>query len=630
MRILFQDFETYYDKEYSLRKMTAAEYILNPRFKVHGCAFKWRGEEAFWIDDTQIYFFIGDLPKDIMVVSHNALFDMAINAWRFGYRPQMYGDTLAVARATINAYLKRLSLDSVSQYLGFGKKDTDALASAVGLQTWELKERGLYERLARYSLGDVEKCANIFEELVINRKFPTQELLFADMVIRCCTDPKFILNKNILQQYYDNILKKKEEILASIGLTTDDQTILRSNDQFANVLRNLGVEPPTKVSPTTNKTTYAFAKTDTEFIDLLEHENETVQLVVAARLGTKTSIAETRATKFLNIANLRWPNDINFYQSTLDGVHGLMPMPLHYGAAHTHRLGGTWALNVQNMPRKWGLRTALEAPPGYVIVSVDGSQIEARFNCWFCDQLNLLEQFNNNEDVYSIFATDVFGYTVTKATHFDERFVGKQGILGLGYGLGHLNFRKRIKTDSLTQIGRIIELSPEKSMQTVNTYRNKHYNIKNTWGLLNNIAIPALANGNNMDLKCLKIRKNSILLPSNLELFYHNLRYDTETKNWIFEYGGSVLKIYGGKLLENIIQALARIAVSDAAIRIFKRTKQYFALQAHDELVYIIPEYWAESFMPIIKEEMERRPIWAPGVPLAAEVGIGRNYEEAK
>jgi DNA polymerase len=101
-----------------------------------------------------------------------------------------------------------------------------------------------------------------------------------------------------------------------------------SNNQLADLLTSLGVTPPMKKSLATGKQTLAFSKTDEEFKALLEHENPMIQAIVAARLGVKSTLEETRTERFIGIAS-----------------RGPMPVPLRYYAAHTGRWGGDDKLN---------------------------------------------------------------------------------------------------------------------------------------------------------------------------------------------------------------------------------------------------------------------------------------------
>jgi DNA polymerase I-like protein with 3'-5' exonuclease and polymerase domains len=307
-----------------------------------------------------------------------------------------------------------------------------------------------------------------------------------------------------------------------------------------------------------------------------------------------------------------------------------MPVPLAYGAAHTHRLGGTWKLNLQNLPRRSKLRSALTGP---AVVVVDASQIEARIVAWICGQTDLVEQFARGEDVYAAFASDNFGRPIIKKENPNERFVGKVGILQLGFGAGWPKYQGSVKITSRQELGYEIALTDGEASKTVYTYRSRYARIPATWARLQHEGIPALADGTPFSIGPCVFEKEAILLPNGLRLHYHNLRY--EAGEWVFTYGGILKRIYGGKLLENIVQALARIITMDAGIRIQSRSDApeplRLGLQAHDELVYVPRRAdHAGVLQGILIEEMTRRPHWAPDLPLAAEADFGSNYGEAK
>jgi len=627
MKTIFLDFETYWDAVYSLKLMTPVEYILDPRFEVQGLAVRETlNGEPYWIDGPDVEAFFETLPREVIVVTHNALFDMCIMAWIYGYVPKLMVDTLSIARAKLGAMLKSLSLANVSKHLGLRPKG-NALVNTKGLRFAEIKKSVWYESFVEYGKDDVFICSEIFRILVVDGQFPAQELLVQDMVLRCAVQPQFVLDENVLAQHLFTIQQEKEQMLAKAMLAgVNGKEDLMSNDKFAEVLRNLGVDPPMKISPLTGRQTYAFAKTDQGFNDLREHENVAVQLVVEARLGHKTTIEETRTERFLSISRLLWhKNDV-----TPGGNCKLMPMPLRNSGAHTHRLSGDWSLNVQNLVRGGQIRRALTAPPGFVVVAVDSSQIEARHVAWLSGCSHLVQAFAEGRDVYSEFASIVFGFPVTKK-NIPERFIGKQSILGLGYGLGDEKFTRSIPVMSLNQIGQQIMLEPEEGLRIVQTYRRTYREIPQTWKVLNNLIALSLAGGKQLDFGPVKLKRGEILLPSGLSLYYHDL-YQADG-NWLFTYGGKIKRLYGGALLENISQSLARIVIMDAAIRIRRRLDKYsirLALQVHDELVYVVPEKVAPVVRQIVLEEMNRRPVWGPDLPLASEAGIGPNYGEAK
>lgn len=622
MQTIYLDFETYYSTEYSLRRMTPVEYILDPRFECIGAAVALNDDAPFWLDEHDFKQWVFDnynLLASSKVVSHNALFDMSILSWRYGIVPKLMIDTLGMARAKCAYNTTSLSLSSLANHFGVGVKG-EAIMKVAGMNAAMMKQAGLYEQLAEYALNDVELCREIYKKL---QPFPVSELVIQDMVLRCAVEPEFTLDSNLLAEHLHEVRNSKEALLARAGLTSRDD--LMSNEKFAQALRAFGIEPPMKTSLTTGRSTYAFSKTDHAFLELEEHENPDVQALVSARLGLKSTLEESRTEKFLRIATLQW----------LDGKRAIMPMPLRYSGAHTHRLSGDWGINMQNLPRGGKLRQALRAPDGFSVVAADAAQIEARMVAWFAQQDNLVAQFAAGEDVYSSFASVVFGKPVTKADKV-ERFIGKTAVLGLGYGMGWVKFQATVKIQSKNQLGQEIDLSDNEAQRIVTTYRTTYPNIPATWSKLNDALSYIAATDEPLSLgpvtSKVTARKNRVDLPSGLSLYYHNLRQDDG--QWVFDYGRTKgKKIFGGKLLENIIQALARIVVMDAALRLRKQLATYdiqLAGQVHDELIYIVPHDMVPVVTQMVLDEMSTAPSWAVGLPLSAEADCGPSYGDAK
>jgi DNA polymerase family A len=620
MKTYFLDFETYYEnKTYTLRTMTPVEYILDPRFEVIGCAVKegYNGPNR-WIDGPDFQAWIDTLdPKDTHMVSFNALFDACIVAWRYKFIPRLTSCTMSIARSTIGHLLRRHDLKTVASTLGLPAKG-DAIHKVSGMHAADIKAAGIWDEYVAYGLNDNELNAGIWDKLVRSGLFPISELAVLDMVIRCAIKPKFVLDQQVLVEHLNEVQQGKEKLLAqAMLLGADGPGALRSDKKFAELLRGVGCEPPMKISLTTGEDAYAFAKTDTEFMDLEQHENPAVQVLVSARLGHKTTIEESRTERFLKIANLDWP----------DGSVGLMPIPLNYGAAHTHRLGGAWKLNPQNMRRGGKLRSALTAPEDHKVVVPDSSQIEARLVAELAGQEDLVAAFANGEDVYASFASEVYGRPINKKDNPGERFSGKVGVLQLGFGSSWQKFKWSLAVQSKAQLGYALEISDEEAILIVNTYRKKKYiKIPQLWRSLQYTGLPALLSGAEYQLGPCIFHKGYIELPSGLRLTYHNLR---QSKNqWFYDYGNETRHIYGGALLENIVQALSRCCTFESALRIQKHEE--LAMQVHDELVYIVPDERVDAVKALVLEEMCRRPTWLPNLPLAAECEAGQNYGEAK
>ncbi|WP_454627689.1 DNA polymerase [Bradyrhizobium cenepequi] len=629
-RTIFMDYETYYDKEYSLRKMTPVEYVLDPRFENILCAVREghpSNQPTYYVDGADFGHWVKDAKlESSIVVTHNALFDMCVLAWRYGTVPRLMVDTLGVSRAVLGHRLKSLSLASVAKFLGLGVKGGE-VHNVIGMSREAIKAAGLWDGYANYSKNDCDLCEGIYDRLVRSGIFPMKELMIADMVLRCAIQPKFMIDQSALALHLNDVLQEKDELLLKAQeIGAGDKKDLMSNDKFAELLKSVGCEPPTKVSPKTGKTGWAFAKTDQEFIELEEEGSPAVQALIAARLGFKSTLEETRTQRLLNISRLTWEGN----------QQALMPIPLRYSGAHTHRLSGEWKLNMQNLPRGTRekpsqLRRALIAKPGETIMTIDASQIEARINAWLNGQDDLVTAFANGEDVYSSFASEVFGYPVNKKDHPNERFMGKTSILGLGFQVGGPKFQNTIEVQSQLQLGTKIEMSLQEAYRVVDMYRKKYSKISGSWKTLQYEAIPVLAgNGGSFQIGPCVFEKAAILLPNGLKLHYYDLNQTEGERGpqWEFTHGGKPKKLYGGKLLENIVQALARIVTMDAALRIQKTLG--LGMQVHDELVYGVRNELVEEFKALLLQEMRRRPVWAPDLPLEAEVGVGQSYGEAK
>ena len=352
------------------------------------------------------------------------------------------------------------------------------------------------------------------------------------------------------------------------------------------------------------------SKTDEEFKALLEHENVRVQALVAARLCTKSTIEETRTERFIGIAG-----------------RGSLPVPLRYYAAHTGRWGGDDKLNLQNLPRGSELKHCIFAPEGYVILDSDSSQIEARTLAWLAGEDGLVEAFENGEDVYRIMASRIYSkpeYEITK----DERFVGKTTILGAGYGMGGVRFQAQLKTFGVT-------IEVDECKRIINTYRNTYEWITKLWGEASK-ALDAMLEDKHTTIGVrgvLKVDgKKGILLPNGLRLKYPNLRIrqDEETgKNELVydtKKGKAVIptRIYGGKVIENVCQALARIIIGDQMLIVNKKYR--VVMTVHDAIACVVPKAEADTAKEYIEMCMRLRPSWALDLPLNCEAGYGESY----
>lgn len=407
MNILTLDFETYYSQEFSLTKMTNEEYVRSFEFEVIGVSVQINDGKPKWFtgDMIETAVFLRQFDwENSLALAHNAAFDASILTWIFGIKPKGWLDTLSMGRALHGTEVGG-SLAVLAKHYGVGTKGTEVVM-AKGLRRKDFPEGQLAE-YGKYCCNDTAMTYALFQKMA--EGFPPSELRLIDLTIRMFSEPVLQLDEGILTVHLGEVKRKKQELLSRMLI---DKDMLMSNKQLAKVLEGFGVVAPMKISPTTGKTTHAFSKTDEEFKALLEHDNVTVQAIVAARLGVKSTIEETRTERFIGIAR-----------------RGSMPVPLRYYAAHTGRWGGDDKLNLQNLPRKSPLKYSIIAPDGYVVLDSDSSQIEARTLAWLAGQNDLVEAFDKGEDVYCIMASAIYGRQITKADE-RERFVGKTTILG--------------------------------------------------------------------------------------------------------------------------------------------------------------------------------------------------------
>ena len=603
MNIISLDFETYYDQQFSLSKITTEEYVRSPLFQTIGVGVKVNEEETIWYtgDDAGVASFLGSYDwGNSALLAHNALFDAAILNWRYNIKPKAILDTLSMARAIHGTEVGN-SLAKLSLFYELGVKGTEVVdARGKRLEDFSKTELDAY---GDYCRNDVELTRKLFMKLAPHFEF--KELKLIDITIRMFTEPSLILDANLLRQHLAEVKYRKELLLEEAGVETRDD--LMSNNKFAEILRGLGVEPPTKISLMTGKETLAMAKSDEEFKALLEHENFQVQALVAARLGNKSTLEETRTERFMGIAS-----------------RGLMPVPLQYYAAHTGRWGGADKINLQNLPSRGNnankLKFSIKAPEGYYLIDSDSSQIEARVLAWLSGQDDLTEAFRNGEDVYKIMASAIYSKGIGEVST-SERFVGKTTILGAGYGMGAKKFGVQLKTFGT-------EITESEAIHIVQTYRKTYPQVPLLW-TAGRHAIEAMVKNQSTPFGngCVEVHgTDGILLPNGLYQRYPNLRKirTEDGEQYVYDARRGSVKIYGGKLVENICQALARCIIGEQMLKIANRYKP--CLTVHDAIACIAPKDEVEEAMAYVMECMKWTPDWAKGLPVSCKAGYGQSY----
>ncbi len=601
------DFETYYATDFSLTKVTTEEYVRSDRFQVIGVAVKVNDEPTQWFsgDFQQTAMWLHTFPwEDHFVLAHNAMFDAAILSWRFGIRPKAWLDTLSMARATLGPNA-RVGLAALAEQFGLGAKGFEVNdAKGKRLEDFSPQELADY---GGYCVNDVELTYKLYAEL--NSGFPVSEKRLIDITIRMFSDPLLELDTEALEAHLEGVRERKAKLFETSGITKE---VLNSSAKFAALLQSHGVWVPMKISPATGKETYAFAKSDQEFVALLDHPKEEVQAIVAARLGAKSTLEETRTERFISIAR----------RGPIFGSVRRMPIPLKYYAAHTGRWGGSDKVNLQNLPSRGAeggkLKRCIIAPRGHVIIDCDSSQIEARVLAWLAGQNDILRQFSRNEDVYRHMASAIYNCTPDQVSA-EQRFIGKTTVLGAGYGMGGEKFQAQ-----LANMGKNVDL--DTCRYIIKQYRQYNRAIS-TWWLELNLVLNAIMAGKETAVDKVGLMYTTpmlgIELPNGLFLNYPEL---TRTNNTDFSYMTRMgrNRIYGGKVAENLCQAVARCIIGEQIIEIEKRYR--VVLTVHDAVACVVPEAEAEEARAYIETCMRTSPKWAQALPLNCESGMANNY----
>lgn len=668
-RIICIDFETRWDsKEYTLSKMTTEEYIRDSRFKAFGACLHELGasEPIEWVtgDDLETAFSQIDWSTTA-VLAHNAQFDVSILEWVYDVHPCFIFDSLSMARAVrgveVGNSLMKLAKDYGLPDKGRAVHDTNGL---------EFLSPKVERELADYCKHDVYLCEQIFSKLLIGldpetqqigRPYPKSELRLIDMTLKMYTRPLLELDQNMLVDALGEEKEKREALLKKIGI---DEASLASNKQFAEVLRSLGVEAPTKKSKTTGKQTLALAKNDALFQAMLNGDNEDVAALCEARLKVKSTTERTRAQRFLDISK-----------------RGRLPVPLSYYGAKS----GRWtaakgsAINMQNLKRGSFLRKAIMAPENHQLVVGDLSQIEPRVLAWLADYEDMLLIFRQGGDPYAAFGAQMFNIPgLTKDSHPDLRQSAKSALLGCGYGLGWASFAAqllvgflgappvRYRKDFAKKLGvtsahiekflsykdnqqKMLEIphtcTDEELLvhclaakMIIDKYRATAHPVVAFWEMCGHLLEKSLYGGKEVVYKCITFKKEEIVLPNGMSLLYPNLRQEREKVKqpdgslkdgdlqWV--YGEDATKLYPGKITNNVVQGTARIVMTDGMLRVAK--KYPVAGTVHDELIAVVPDAEVADAKTWVLAQMTVEPKYLPGIPLAADGGAHRRYGLAK
>jgi len=601
------DFETYYDKEYGLKKYTTEEYIRDEKFEVIGVAVKDKGVTK-WFTGTHAEtkaFLDSYNMHEHFVLGHNMRFDASILSWIFDIHPLGLFDTMSMAQI-LHGLTESVSLANLSKLYELGEKGTEVL-DALGKRRLDFTHNDL-AKYGGYCINDVELTYELFTEL--KDRFTAPEMKLIDLTIRMFTEPKLELNKGLLVRHLAEVRAKKEDLLNSV---TVDKDTLMSNPKFAAILESMKIKVPMKESPATGKQTYALAKTDEGFKALLEHEDPYVQALAAARIGNKSTIEETRTETFINIAN-----------------RGKLPVPLKYaGAVVSHRWSGVDGINLQNLPRSSPLRRAICPPKGFKIVASDLSNIELRLAYWFAKSHSKIQQIKDGIDLYTQSAADITGTPyneVNKDLRYIFKVVNLSGIYGVGANKMHSILKQGGVDKDLNEVKNIVYAYRKSNPELVEAWQDagtmlesvragQHYTMGNG-GIISSVPKEGMMKPNGMMLGLPNLRK---------------LKTDMG-ESWAYDklMGRTLIPeyIHPSKTFQRCIQALARDIIAEQLIQVAKRYT--VVMTVHDELVMLCKDAEVDDCIAYVKKCMTTAPSWCSDLPLGCEVGVGDNYMDAK
>lgn len=354
-------------------------------------------------------------------------------------------------------------------------------------------------------------------------------------------------------------------------------------------------------------------------------------------------------------------------------VRGLLQF---YGANRTGRWAGR-LVQVQNLPRTYTeplelarelvkgrkldalrviygspndtlsqlIRTAFVAAPGNVLIDADFSAIEARVISWLAGEEWRLEVFRTHGKIYEASASQMFGVPLERIKKGNPEYAlrqrGKVAELALGYQ-GGVGAMRNMDVGNL-----LADLSDDEVQEIVNRWRSTNPKIRNMWYDFDSAAAEVIVNGGTVRVRdCVLAREYdclrgttcmTITLPSGRKLYYidpavgenrwggSSLSYmgmDQTTKKW------KRIETYGGKLVENCVQAIARDCLAQA-IEHLEAAGLPVVFHVHDEVVIDVAPFGTDAEMLDKVVDIMTTPIpWAQGLPLGAAGWVGQFFKK--
>lgn len=584
------DFETYYDKDYTVRTLGVYGYVKHPRFDPYMCS----------VVSTEGWEFVGNPAdfdwgylKDAQLVSHNKGFDASVysEAVRRGYWSGPL-DFKWDCSADMCVYLGIPNALAKAVKFLYGQELPKEIRNAMSGKEWGKLPKEKRDQLLEYCLNDSRWCLKIWQDW--NHLWPDSERWLSEHT-RKMSVRGVPVNAGKLESGIRQLRGKVHESLITIPWTESSEDTPLSTQKFSEWCRSIHVVPPGSMA-----------------MNNVECDNWITYHKTAAPKAVEVLLA------------MRQYRRCNMLLEKLEAMHtrmkpdGFMAYGLKYGGAHTLRDSGDGGVNMQNLPSDElfgvNLRGMIEAPPGFVFISSDLSQIEPRVVRWLIRDERTLEYLRSGMDPYEAYARAVIGYNDPRPLKDVDprlRWLCKQAELSLCYGVGASRLQAAANAGG-------VEMSHAKAQMEVSKYRASNPGILALWNRLLS------------DMKSSHGGDYHITLPSGRKLHYWSVECNGRDVKAAVPKWASLQEtnFFGGKLLENVVQAAARDVFMNCVQLIEGRYQLPVLLRVHDEVLTLAPESQAEEHRRIVEWCMSSPPSWAPDLPVHAEAKIMKVYEK--
>lgn len=586
------DFETFYDKEYSLKKMSTWNYVYDERFDAYLVAV--HGKDLHWVGH----------PKDFdwskldgkLLIMHNASFDgLVIQRLQEDgvIDPSLeLGNLFDTADLAVWLSAPR-SLKGATETLLKREMSKDMRDFMKGRTYAQAKAEGKEEDLIQYGGGDAVNTYDLWDQYA--DQWPEKEQV-ASRINRESGWRGVAVDKALVQQGLATLKQKLFDVESSIPWI--DEGYKPTSPQAVRIWgRKAGIPVPASL-----------AKDKPEVIAWQKEYGPDHPWI--------QSVGEWRSVNTL----------LNRVQSIESGTRadGTMPYACKYFGASTGRFSGGGEaggkFNMLNMPRKdmFGvdIRPMFVARPGHKLIVLDYAQIEARMLLWRVGDVEFLNILEEEGNLYQAYAKKVGYYKGNGSFKKDDpsgyHYI-KCCVLGLGYGCGAARF----KDMAATSYG--IELDDGQAISAVQGFRGNNPLItKHWWG--HQVSLKLSANAHD--------KTHEVELRSGRDLVYFDPQFapggrDIRVR---FERGANLRKVYGGLMTENEIQATARDVLIDGMYAIDKHTDYPHLWSVYDEVVAEVPEAKAQDAAKELEHYMVNSSPWADGSLLEVEYDITDHY----